>query len=89
MALKQSKSKKTEDAIMRGVIEIEAFQHLVCSGEHPLDEGKPCDEPVMIITVVMTGRETLACGGYCAKHMFMLEPYVALSRKKIGIELEE
>ncbi len=86
MALRRSKTQQTEDAIMRGVVEIEAFQHLVCVAKDPIDDKKQCSADVLLITISMTGKDEIACGGYCISHLFMLEPYVALAKKNIGLE---
>ncbi len=46
-------------------------------------------EDVLLITISMTGKDEIACGGYCISHLFMLEPYVALAKKNIGLEEDD
>ena len=89
MPLRQSKTKQIEDTIMRGVIEVGAFQHMECVGKDPIDDCNGCSEPVFVIVVTVAGRDSLVCGGYCLNHLFMLEPYVVLSKNKIGVDLEK
>lgn len=85
MALRRSKSEQAEDAIMRGVLEIEAFKHIRCTGKDPTDDDRSCSEAIIIIVITSIG-ENIACGGYCINHLFMLEPYVVLAKEKIGLE---
>lgn len=86
MALRRTKTQKAQDAIMRGVIEIGAFQHMTCVGIDPIDDTKGCADEILLIVVALAGKDDIACGGYCLNHMFLLEPYVAASKQNIGLE---
>ncbi len=80
MALLTSKTRKAEQAIMEGIIEIKAFQNMTCIGKDPIETEKGCKAAIMMILTVIVGdsMEKLACVGYCVDHLFMLQPYVKL-----------